>query len=275
MSVHEERGFALVSVLWAAMILAAIIAGILAIAHSAALLADTHYTETRLAAIDDAAINLVILRLLAPDRAVHPPADGTPFAVAFAGDNVTLRTMDEAGKIDLNMAQEQLLRELLVVAGLDPDSAQQQVDKIIDWREGSIGRRLNGAKAPDYRVAGFSYGPRGGPFASVAELQLVLGMTPALYGWLTPCLTVYSQSPWVDPTFAPLPVLEALRKLDGPGISAVMADRANGAANSATLGHAFTIEAETSGPGGLRVARRAVIRLTGSPAAPLAVYQWQ
>ena len=43
-----------------------------------------------------------------------------------------------------------------------------------------------------YRQAGLNYGPRGAPFAHVAELWLVLGLPPALVERALPHLTVYS-----------------------------------------------------------------------------------
>src|SRR5262249_5217354 len=152
-------------------------------------------------------INIALLRLLDLSPARQPPVDGTPFTIDFAGRRVAMRAEDQAGKIDLNDAQEALLRRLLVAVGVDVLSADALVDKILDWREAGTGRRFNGAKAADYRDAGFAYGPRGGPFASVAELRLVMGVTPPLYARLVPSLTVYSQTPWVDPQFAPPDVL--------------------------------------------------------------------
>ena len=50
----------------------------------------------------------------------------------------------------------------------------------------------------EYRAAGYAYGPRDGPFETVEELKLVMGMTPLLFEALAPVLTIYSQTPWVD-----------------------------------------------------------------------------
>lgn len=74
-------------------------------------------------------------------------------------------------------------------------TAQTPADRILDWREPGIGKRLNGAKAEDYRAAGIVYGPRKAPFESVEEVKLVMGMTAQLFDALAPALTVYSQTP--------------------------------------------------------------------------------
>ena len=60
-------------------------------------------------------------------------------------------------------------------------AASGLVDKVLDWREAGPGKRPSGAQEPDYRAAGFAHAPRNGPFQSVEELKLVMGMTPELY----------------------------------------------------------------------------------------------
>jgi general secretion pathway protein K len=271
---QEERGFALVMVLWAALILAVIAASIIATARSESRLENTRYATAQLGAIAEGAINITVLRMLDPAPAVHPSADGTPFALDFASRKVAMRVTDEAGKIDLNFAQGESLRRLIVAVGIEAQDAQALVDKILDWREAGIGRRLNGAKAEDYQDAGLSYGPREAPFETVEELQLVMGITPPLFERLAPSMTVYSQSAWVDPVFAPRDVLAALTRMGAGPLSDILARRTAGDEAPVVIGHSFTIDAEVDDPSGLRVRRSAVIRLTGSPKLPLIVYRW-
>jgi general secretion pathway protein K len=269
---RREGGFALVTVLWAAMILAAIAASIIATARTEARLDHTRYATARLGAIAEGGIDIVILRMLDPSPAAHPPADGTPFTVSFAGRSIAMRVEDETGKIDLNLAQGDLLRQLFVAVGVEPQTAQGLADKILDWREAGSGRRLDGAKAEDYRDAGYSYAPREGSFESVAELRLVMGMTAQLFARVAPSLTVYSQSAWVDPAFAPPDVLAALSG-SAAAASAIADRRSSGEPAPVMIGHAFTIDADVDGSGGLRVERRAIVRLTGSFTMPLVVYR--
>lgn len=270
---RRQRGFALVTVLWAAMILAAVAASIIATARSEARLEHTRYATAQLGAIAEGAIEIAILHMLDPSPAAEPAADGLPFALPFGGRRVAMRVEDEAGKIDLNMAQGELLRRLFIAVGVEPMAAQALVDKVLDWREAGSGRRLNGAKAEDYHAAGYAYGPRQAPFQSVAELRLVMGMTPALYARVAPSLTVYSQSAWADPAFAPPDVLSALAAMGTAPASQILARRAAGQGAPVMIGHAFTIAAEADAAGGLRVRREAVVRLTGSPSLPLVVYR--
>jgi general secretion pathway protein K len=267
------RGFALITVLWAMLILAAIAASIIATGRTESRLSATHRGIAELDAVADAAINLTILHLLAPDAEDRPPVDSTPFAIEFAGHRIAVTAQDESGKVDLNMADGDLLRQLLIAAGLDAGAAQALLDKILDWREAGIGKRINGAKAQDYHNAGLLYGPRNGPFRSVEELQLVMGITPTLYRRLAPSLTIYSQTPWVDPAFAPKDVMIALDGLGGPSTLPQIGTNA-ARTGGVMVGHAFTIRAALEGPDGLRVIRTAVIRLSGTPGAPVGVYRW-
>jgi general secretion pathway protein K len=255
------------------MILALIVQSVMVTGRTEARLANNREALAQSGAIADAALNIAILRLLDPRLSGQPPIDGSPFPVSFAGHQLRLTIQDEAGKIDLNTAQDELLRRLLRSAGADPETAGALKDRILDWREPGINKRLNGAKAPEYRAAGLTYGPRNAPFATVEEVQLVMGMTPELFAAIAPALTVYSQTPWIDPSFAPAEVLRTLPSMDEAAINALLQSRAS-ARPAVMLGHAFMITAEADGPDGLRVSRNAVIRLTGRANAPIWIYRW-
>jgi general secretion pathway protein K len=100
-------------------------------------------------------------------------------------------------------------------------------------------------------------------------------MTPELFAAIAPALTVYSQTPWVDPSLAPPEVLRALPGMDEAASADLLQARSSANARPAVmLGHAFTITAEVDGSGELRVRRSAVIRLTGRPNAPFWIYGW-
>jgi len=262
-----QRGFALVAALWAAMMLALIAASIMTTTRTEARIGRSRASAAQGAAIADAGINATIYRLLAHDPADHPPLDGTPFGLAFEGRIIELRVQDEAGKVDLNFAPAAVLSELLAAAGLDPDAARLETDRIIDWREHGELRRLNGAKREDYRRNGYAYAPRDAAFLSTDELRLVMGITPDLYARLQPAITVLSQSRDVDPAVAPAAVLLAF---GGPNAGT---EGARPAAHADLTGHAFTIEAVVVEQG-RSAPRRAAIRLSGDPAHPVWVYGW-
>ncbi len=262
----REGGFALVTVLWAAMILALIAASVLHTARREVRVAGNRVARAEMRALADAAINITILHMLDPQVAMQPPTDATPFAVTFEGRAIGVSVQDEAGRIDLNTAEPELLRRLLIAAGLDSEQVPPLVDSILDWREPGVGHRLNGAAPADYAAAGLAYGPRRGPFESVPELRLVMGMTAPLYARIAPLLTIYSRTPWVDVDAAPPGVLAVLGVPDEAAATAGQ--------TAVKLGHAFTIIAELRGPQSARVRRIAVVRLTGSRDPPVLTYRW-
>jgi general secretion pathway protein K len=276
----EERGIALITALWGAALLAVTLASVLRLGLTSARAGHSGADLAALNAAADAAVNITILRMLGP-AATEPPVDDTPTTVDFAGYRARVSVRDEAGRIDINWVGAPLLRQLLIAATADVDVAQQMTDRILDWRDASTGRRLNGAQSADYRDAGLPYGPRNGAFQSVAELQLVMGMTPELYRRIAPLLTVYSQAPWVDPAFASTAMLTFLAAIDA-NVAAELRHRQAVQAGfrlpdpnpGVVLGHAFTITADVDGPAASHVTRVAVIRLTALSASPLLIYRW-
>jgi general secretion pathway protein K len=262
-----------------------LVAGVRILGLREARLSEARLEQVQLTSLADGMINLTLLRLLDEIPGGHPPIDGTSFPVRFAGMAGTVQVQDESGKVDLNQAPEAALLKYLLAQDIDFETAQGLADKIMDWREPGIGRRLNGAKIDDYHRAGYAYGPRGGRMESVDELRLVMGMTPQLFERLAPGLTVVSQTAWPDQTDAPPAVLRALDGMDDEGIAALLTARAarlvttqDGSVFDSTppaaVGRAFSIDSQVAGRSET-VRRHALLRLTGIPAAPFVVYQWR
>jgi general secretion pathway protein K len=265
---RSERGIAIVAALWAAAIFAIIVLSVMQIVRADAALGRGRTDVAELNATADAAVNVTILSMLGP-RATQPPVNGVPFNVPFGSHVIRVSVLDEAGKIDLNMAAAATLTQLLIDAGLDTGGATGLAAAINAWR----GTASTGDET--VRVGHSAL------FQSVAELQLVPGMTPELYRRITPLLTVYSQSPGIDPTFSSLAVLNVFRTLD-PNAEDAWRRREEENAGMRTpepspgvaIGHAFTITAEVVGPSSARVVRIATIRVTGQAKAPLLIYRW-
>jgi general secretion pathway protein K len=206
--------------------------------------------------------------------------DGIPQDFAFAGVKMRVAIQDELGRIDLNQADQSLLVGLFRSAGLGAQAAMSLVDKILDWRDESPGRRVNGAKDREYRAAGLAYGPRNGPFQSIDELKLVMDMTPELFERVAPALTVYSGRQFLDPQFAPREALLALPGMTTSAVSTHIAARANQARAGMIdpaiplNGRAFSIRTDLPSAGGTQV-REAVIRLSDHPLQPYWVLSWR
>ncbi|MEJ0019972.1 MAG: hypothetical protein WDN25_26160 [Acetobacteraceae bacterium] len=280
MSRRNDRGIALISALWGSAILAVIALSVLQLTRADARVTRGRVDTVALNAAADGIINLAILTLLDPG-ATQPPVDGTPVAMTFAGHEAQVSVQDETGKIDVNMASENTLAQVLASVGAEAEAARRIAAAIVTWRQpASVYRRGTGL-AEEYRATGATYEPRHSLFQSVEELQLVLGMPPDLYRRAAPLLTVYSQTAYIEPSLASVPVLAVFRN-QSQTADAMLRRREEEAAGSrprqpsygVALGHAFTITADLRGADGARVRRQAVVRLTARPQSPLLVYRW-
>jgi general secretion pathway protein K len=267
----------IVATLWSLTLLAAISISLAFTGNISYRLAQSSFHVAFDDALADAAINRAVLALLDPRTDNRRLMNAADQKFDFGNASIRIRIQDELGKIDLNQTDGSTLVKLVQSAGLDPAAAEALVDKVLDWRDASPFKRVNGAKADEYRAAGYDYLPRNGPFQSVDELTLVMGMTRDLCKRVEPALTVYSGRQFVDPQFATPEVLAALPSLanahaatagllTGPPAAAPMSGLA-GNPISVLRGRAFTIDTEI-----LRstdVARHhSAVRLTGNPADP-------
>lgn len=198
-----QRGIALMLVLWVLALLTIIAMGLTATQRTETVLAGNQLDMVRFRAAAEAGVNYAVLNLLAPPVVLEEDADTwVPDGVArpwrFAGESLEIKVFNEASRIDLNRAPKDLLGALFTAAGLPEDAAVALADAVEDWRDTNDLTQLNGAEDGDYENAGRSYGAKDGPFDSVEELQLVLGVDRDIYRTLAPALTVDSGSANVD-----------------------------------------------------------------------------
>jgi general secretion pathway protein K len=284
----REAGWALVSVLWTLTMLALL-------ASATAMLSLTTYHGERHAFADaeaDAALDAAVVRAalgIVDQRADRRwRVDGASQVYTFDGVAMRIAVQDERGRIDLNTASGALIRQLLLSTGMAVDDASTLADRISDWRSATGLKSLNGATDADYRAAGLGYAPRHGPFQTVDELKLVLGMPPSLFARIKPALTVYGHTAMFDPQTAPREALgalypndpdkveETLRTREGNGLQGMRLGVRPGTLASVTppAGRAFSIYA--SARVGQRIFRRhAVIEFTGDDSKPYFVLAWE
>lgn len=278
-----ESGFALVLVLWV-MALLALSATLLASATNGFVeITRNDAARTQATLLADAGIRIAMHELLRPDvpgaiLRFRPGAGATRCRLPD-GEAVQIRIEDEAGKVDLNVASDQLLRALFRGLGVDNDRAEALADAIADYRDGDDEKRLNGAEAPEYAAAGRA-GPKNAVLDSIVELGAVLGVSPDLFRRARPFLTVHSGLAGVDPHFAAPALAELLAVGGGNANTSTGTSRATNASVTADAGtipaefvatstrRAFTILAEVISASGLRITRRALVtRVDGSALA--------
>lgn len=287
-SQRDERGFALITVLWAMLVLALIAASISLAAHTEVKLAAARRNQAELRARADGAINLVILHLLRSPPQERPPLDGTPFEIRVGQHKVQARVFSELGKIDLNLAPVELLEQLFIVAGRVPGPARLLAERVTEWRGQLLPGRTVEDVAAEYRNAGLTYMPTGRSFTTTEEVRLVLGMSPDIFQRIAPLVTVHAQASTVVTQYADRDVLLVLTRGDPTEMATIQDARseqareaqrvsaaAAGLSGQSLAGHALTISAVALGGGERRVERRAIIRITGHTRVPVWVYRWE
>ena len=273
---RRERGAALLLVLWATLLLAALLAGVAAASrsHSEAALYGAEHVRAELAA--EAGFAQAIAGLRAPDQQHQWVPDGRPYTCAFDGAKVTVRVVDVTGLADLNASPATLLGGVFQAAGVDAVRAGQLADAVVSSRGGN----------PD---------KPGQPFRAIDELARLPGMDLALFGKIENAVTVYSGRNFPDESYAGALVLASLRGIGLTQAETLVDDRRQRAAQrGAGNGQAFGAVANgplVAGYGGVvervfsvaempdgnRAYLDATIRLalTGTQARPYKVLDWR
>ncbi|MBS0383468.1 MAG: general secretion pathway protein GspK [Proteobacteria bacterium] len=276
-----ERGAALLLVLWATLLLAALLVGVAASSrsHVEAALYGSERVRAELAA--EAGLAHAVAGLRAPDLASQWVPDGRPYTFAFDGAKVTVAVVDVSGMLDLNASPPSLLHGLFEAAGVGPARAAALAAAVVDWRGGTL------------QAAGG--GPAHGPFRAIDQLAQLPGMDAVLFAGLQRAVTVYSGRNLPDPSYAGPLVLAALRGIDlrqsatlvdGRRRRAALRSAGNGQALGAVAngplvaGYGGVVERVFSTavlPDGTRVTLDVTMRLalTGAQAHPYKVLDWR
>ncbi|MCH6569659.1 MAG: general secretion pathway protein GspK [Acidobacteria bacterium] len=110
-----------------------------------------------------------------------PPVLTGSVELAMGRGNASVQIIDETGKINVNLAPNYLLYNLLIGVGLEEQEAQIITDSIEDWRDRDDLHRLNGAESDYYQSLPEPHFAKNGPFDVPEELLLVRGITPEIY----------------------------------------------------------------------------------------------
>jgi general secretion pathway protein K len=179
----------------------------------------------------------------------------------------------------LNAASGDVLTGLFKAAGATDDKARSLSSAIQDWRRPGDAASPNGAKKPQYDAAGVGYGPRNGPFATVEEARMVLGMDAKTWSAVAPALTIWSGRERPNSEHAQPLALAAIPGLGRAGADAILAKRgqADGGVVAGGNGVTHTIRAEAILDDGTRSSLTSTIRLRGirSGNQPYAVLRWR
>ncbi|MFP6662811.1 MAG: hypothetical protein VCC00_01250 [Deltaproteobacteria bacterium] len=193
----DERGFALLVVLWIFIVLFVLGAEFATSMRQDAQATVNFADETQSYYLATAAANRTFYRaLIARDEATlgltsgevdnedFTPAvhtDGRWHREELWGAPVWVRVTDEAGKIPINLVEFSMLVHLLGNMGLDPEAAGEVADSILDWRDPDDDHRMNGVESEYYLGLAQPYSAKNAPLDSLDELRLIKGVSEDLY----------------------------------------------------------------------------------------------
>jgi len=262
-----QKGGALILVLWAALLVSAILAVAIATvridAHMAIAEAESlKAREAARSALEIAAFNIA-------EDVSNSSANQTHQRVSLNGYEVVVAPSIDSQKIDINLASETTLVNFFIMLGEDIDEAQALAARIADWRDGDDLSRPNGAERSDYGRArnGEKIGNRS--FHSVAELSLVLDMPEELLECASPALTVLGDDGMPDGT-----LLTALygRSMNLP--QQATSTRLGTSSRRIVSGRRYSLTATARSPNGREYRLTGLFRITGgqTPYEFIAVY---
>lgn len=208
---RQERGFALIAVLWMLVLLAFLASSYSAGTRTGAYLTRNLEFSARAEALADAGIYRTLWELLRLDVDPRLRTDGTVYEWVFGEGRVRFSVHDEAGKVDLNAAPKELLERLFVAAGIDAPSARALAEAVSAFRDGEEEGGDSGgglAPRPPDRFATQAQG-----FRTVDSVQQVLGMSAARFARIRPLITVYTGMTEPDVVVAPAAVRAAMAGL--------------------------------------------------------------
>ncbi|PHR54854.1 MAG: hypothetical protein COA47_14915 [Robiginitomaculum sp.] len=263
----NDRGIALISVLWALMILS-----ILALSVMTVVRVQSHYASNigqklKAEAVADAGIYLAIQKLSAPGAVRKLPGKISSLNLTFAGKDIKVTIIPEDGKIDLNMSHEVLIAAALAYNGMDENEATTIAEDIRNIR------RNSSEKA----------------FKIISDIRQFKGISGQLYSCIAPYLTVYSNRVGVNYSAASDDMKAMIKWADkvrwggqnwleisgGQVSSLVSGTRSVLQQTGSHAGKAFTIRAEIALNDEVKVQRTAIIRITGNRREPFWVYKWE
>ncbi len=281
----RTRGYALLVVLWFLVSISTISMIMLTSARSETALAANVKSAAQAEALADAGVARAAFNQMVSDRSERWEPNTQTHRIRLTEGTIDISLSDENRKINPNRASDALLASLFEAAGVDRVMARRLGAAVADWVSPDGAPREFGAKLDQYRAAGRGYGPANAPLQSLEDLQLVLGMTPAIYSSVRPYLTIFTESGEPKSKTLPPVVRRALaiaaRNGEGDGedasAPAQAAATSSAPANSSDANEKPVIEVTSvgrSGSGGVFV-RIAVLRLDTDDPKGYAVLDWR
>jgi general secretion pathway protein K len=198
----EKRGVALIMVLWVIAILSVVVFEFCFAMRTEVHITNNYKEELQCYAMAEGGVERAITELIykhdprvqqirktliSQERSQDQQdqkewaVDGRPYPLPFNQGTCEIRIMSEAGKVNINVVSESMLRKIIGQLGPEGEAKDTVVDSILDWRDPDDFHRVNGAENDYYQSLKEPYNCKNGNLDSVEELLLVRGVTPDLF----------------------------------------------------------------------------------------------
>ena len=210
---------ALIAVLWLVAALSIMVMGLVHNLRGEARLAGQARQMAVAAGLGDAAIHIVLQEMLARTQQGLQQKSLEVVPVTYGGQNIAVEILPISGLININGAGAPLLAQLLAVAGLPQNAAQDMAQAIVDLRS---------TRDPQGTARNFE---------AIEDLLQVPGIDYDLYAKIAPLLTADQMGgDRVNPLAAPESVLLVLAGGDAGKAASIGAQRSAGAVGIDTTG---------------------------------------
>ena len=182
---RDQRGIALIAVLWLSVLLALISTAANRVSRSDVVTAFNAQSALVARNAAESAVDVAILSY-ATGRDGAWQADGTPWGWRIGDTEVRVSISDEYWRVDLNTATETVLADMLRGIGITDAETEIYVEKIITHRETARSSQRGPATEAQLRSVGhFAFG-------LVEDVQTVTGITNQLTDRIAKVATVYT-----------------------------------------------------------------------------------
>lgn len=208
----KDQGAALVLVLWGAVVMSIIAAAAAKQASTTAITVNTTSELTRARALADGGVRAGWTAFA--DGRIN--ASGMMWACRSGDDVLFVRLRPETSRIDINLAEPELLAALFEAAGADRAAAERIAVAAVEYRSfGEAPVEDTGAEPMEIGTP-----PQGafmrGPFQSIEELGYLPGMDATLFRAIAGDVTVLSKTTDIDTRYASRLVRTAMEQAGLP-----------------------------------------------------------
>jgi type II secretory pathway component PulK len=256
----RERGIALISVLWVLLLLSGLAGAASFMARTNAILTHKLGEFAQAESVTDAALVNAIAMLSDEKTSRHPQPDGQPQTWEFRGIPVTVSVSNEAGRIDVNTADDHLILAFLYSQGIPEDRAAVMLGDLRKYQHVDNSPALAGT------------------LRTIEELNRIPSWAAQKLDCWKDALTVYTGLPSVNSSDAPEQVDAALKWAKDHRMGNRDWASANATSNArldqSLLGEVIRIVASASPTPGITASGEWIGRLTGDVHQPTLTMRW-